>query len=207
MLTLPAELRSLIVAFAPLFSKAVFEHAKVLLVGSILAIGKRTVTACLRVCGKAQEPHFQNYHRLLNRAHWSPIAASQILLGLLISTFAPTGEVIVGLDDTIERRCGDKISAKGIYRDPVRFSHWHFVKASGSRWLCVMLLVEISWAGNIWALPVLTALSPSQTYYERGGRQPQKLTERAWQMLQLITRFLPACTLSFVADSSFAVRD
>jgi hypothetical protein len=149
MLTLPAELMSLIVAFAPVFSKPVFEHAKVLLVGSILALGKRTITACLRVCGKAQEAHFQNYHRLLNRAHWSPVAASRILLGLLISTFAPTGEVIVGLDDTIERRRGQKISAKGIYRDPVRSSHSHFVKASGLRWLCAMLLVEVSWAKSV----------------------------------------------------------
>jgi len=207
MLTLPAELMSLIVAFAPLFSKPVFEHAKVLFVGSILAIGKRTVTACLRVCGKAQESHFQNYHRLLNRAHWSPVAASRILLRLLISTFAPQGEVIVGLDDTIERRRGDKISAKGIYRDPVRSSHSHFVKASGLRWLCAMLLVEVSWAKSVWALPVLTALSPSQAYYEKRHRRHQKLTERAWQMIQLIARFLPNRPLIFVADSSFAVLD
>src|SRR5829696_6029394 len=101
MLTLPAELMTLIVAFAPLFSKPVFEHAKLLLVGSILAIGKRTVTACLRVCGKAEEPHFQNYHRVLNRARWSLLAAARILLGLLVSTFAPQGELIFGIDDTI----------------------------------------------------------------------------------------------------------
>ena len=207
MLTLPAELMSLIVVFAPLFSKSVFEQAKLLLVGAILAIGKRTITACLRVCGKADELHFQNYHRLFNRAHWSPIAASRILLGLLISTFAPTGEVIVGLDDTIERRRGQKIAAKGIYRDPVRSSHSHFVKASGLRWLCAMLLVEVKWAKSIWALPALTALSPSQAYYEKRGRRHQKLTERAWQMIQLIARFLPNRPLIFVADSSFAVLD
>src|ERR1051325_2813723 len=155
MLTLPAELMALVVAFAPLFSKPVFEHAKLLLVGSILAIGKRTVTACLRVCGKAQERHFQNYHRVLNRARWSPLAAAQVLLSLLVSTFAPEGELIVGLDDTIERRRGAKIKAKGIYRDPVRSSHSHFVKASGLRWLCAMLLAEVSWAGSIWGLPFL----------------------------------------------------
>lgn len=207
MLTLPAELMNLIVVFAPLFSKPVFEHAKVLFVGSILAIGKRTVTACLRVCGKADQLHFQNYHRLFNRAHWSTIAASQILLRLLIATFAPDGEIIVGLDDTIERRRGQKISAKGIYRDPVRSSHSHFVKASGLRWLCAMLLVEVSWAKSIWALPVLTALSPSANYYEKCRRRHQKLTERAWQMIQLLARFLPNRNLIFVADSSFAVLD
>lgn len=207
MLTLPAELMNLIVVFAPLFSKPVFEHAKVLLVGAILAIGKRTVTACLRVCGKADDSHFQNYHRLLNRAHWSSVAASRLLLQLLISTFVPTGEVIVGLDDTIERRRGAKISAKGIYRDPVRSSHSHFVKASGLRWLCAMLLVEVWWAGALWALPFLTVLSPSQAYYEKRGRKHQKLTERAWQIMQLLARWLPGRSLIVVADSSFAVLD
>ena len=133
MLTLPAELWPLIVEFAPLFSKSVWEHTKVLLVGAILATGKRTVTACLRVMGLSQEPCFVNYHRVLNRAHWSPLAASHLLLRLLVRRFAPDGELILGLDDTIERRRGDKINAKGIYRAPVRSSHAHFVKASGLR--------------------------------------------------------------------------
>jgi DDE superfamily endonuclease len=156
LLTLPAELLPLIVEFAPLFSKPVWEHAKILLVGAILAPGKRTVTACLRVMGLSQERRFTNYHRVLNRARWSALEASRILLRLLAATFAPRGELVLGLDDTIERRRGDQIKARGIYRDPVRSSHSHFVKASGLRWLCCMLLVKISWAESIWALPFLT---------------------------------------------------
>src|SRR2546429_658509 len=120
MLTLPLELANLIVAFAPLFSKPVFKHAQVLLVGSILSPGKRTVTQALRVMGLSDGVHFQNYHRVLSRALWSSLAASRILLSLLIATFAPPGVLVMGLDDTIERRRGEKIKAKGIYRDPVR---------------------------------------------------------------------------------------
>src|SRR5690349_14716828 len=118
--TLPAELLPLIVEFQPLFSKPVWENAQTLLVGAILTIGKRTVTACLRVLGKSADPHFQNYHRVLNRARWSALTTSRLLLRLLVSTFAPTGALVCGLDDTIERRRGEKIKAKGIYRDPVR---------------------------------------------------------------------------------------
>ena len=70
---------------------------------------------------------------------------------MLISIFAPFGPIVMGLDDTIERRRGEKIKAKGIYRDPVRSSHGHFVKASGLRWLSLMLLVEIPWAQKVWA--------------------------------------------------------
>jgi len=207
MQTLPAELLPLIVAFAPLFSKSVWEHAKVLLVGAMLATGKRTVTACLRVMGKSDEPHFQNYHRVLNRAEWSALSASCLLLRWLVQTFAPTGELIFGADDTIERRRGEKIKAKGIYRDPVRSSHAHFVKASGLRWLCGMLLVSVPWAGTIWGLPFLTVLCPSERYYRERQRQHQKLTDRAWQMMQLVARWLPHRALVFVADSSFAVLD
>jgi hypothetical protein len=205
MITLPAELMAFIVAFAPLFSKPVFEHVKLLLVGAILATGKRTVTACLRITGKGADKNFQTYHRVLNRAQWSAVEAARVLLGLLVATFAPTGTLVFGLDDTIERRRGEQIRAKGIYRDPVRSSHSHFVKASGLRWLCCMLLTDISWAGRCWALPFLTVLCPSQRFYQQRRRQHQKLTERAWQIIRLVARWLPARTLIFVADSSFAI--
>lgn len=208
MLTLPAELLSQIVEFAPLFSKRVWEQAKVLLVGAILAPGKRTVTSCLRVMGLSDEKRFEKYHRVLNRARWSAFEASRILLGLLIAAFAASGEVIIGLDDTIERRWGARIKARGIYRDPVRSSKSHFVKTSGLRWLCCMLLVTVPWAGAVWGLPFLTVLAPSERYYaEERKRGHQRLADRAWQAIHLIMRWLPKRTVIFVADSSFAVLD
>jgi DDE superfamily endonuclease len=204
MQTLPVELLPFIVEFQPFFSKSVWENAQVLLTGAILAIGKRTVTACLRIMGKSDDPHFQNYHRVLNRAQWSALALSRVLLKLLIKTFAPKGTLLFGIDGTLERRRGDKISAKGIYHDPLRSSKSHFVKASGLRWLSCMLLVKIPWAAAVWALPFLTVLCPSARYYEKRGRQGQTLNERAWQVIQLVARWLPDRTLVFVADSSFA---
>ena len=139
--TLPPELTHWILGFAPLFSKSVWRSVQVLLTGAILAVGSRTVTAVLRVVGLADERQFQKFHRVLNRAKWAPLAGSRCLLNALIDAFVPEGPLIMALDDTIERRRGAKISAKGIYGDPVRSSHSHFVKASGLRWLCLMLLV------------------------------------------------------------------
>lgn len=81
---------------------------------------------------------------------------------MLVDRFAAAGPVVIGLDDTIERRWGAKIKARGIYRDPVRSSHGHFVKASGLRWLSAMLLVPVPWAGRVWALPFLTVLMASE---------------------------------------------
>jgi hypothetical protein len=204
---MPCEFVSLMVAFAPLFSKPVFRHAQVLLMGAILAPRKRTVTSALRVMGLSQDEHFQSYHRVLNRALWSNLAAAQILLSLLVGAFAPTGAVVMGLDDTIERRRGEKIKALGIYRDPVRSSHSHFVKASGLRWLCLMLLVEIPWAGRVWALPFMSALCPSERYCHERGRAHRKLTDRARQMLLLAARWLPDREVVVTADSSFAALE
>jgi hypothetical protein len=127
---LQTEYITILGTFERLFSQRIWKHAKILLTGAILSPAERTVTAALRVMGLSMEKHFQNYHRVLNRAAWSSLEASRLLLGLLVSTFARRGPIIMGLDDTIERRRGAKIKAKGIYRDPVRSSHGHFVKAS-----------------------------------------------------------------------------
>jgi len=207
MRTLPVEFISLIITFSPLFSKPVWEHVQVLLLGAILAPGKRTVTSALRVMGLSQEEHFENYHRVLNRAVWSTIGASRRLLELTVDKFAPTGPLVMGLDDTIERRRGDNIKAKGIYRDPVRSSDSHFVKASGLRWLSLMLLVYIPWADRIWALPFLTVLSPSERYHNELGRKHMTLTERAYQTVSLVRRWLPDRVIVVVADSSFATLE
>jgi hypothetical protein len=203
--TLQTEYITILGAFARLFSKRIWEHAKILLIGAILCPAERTVTAVLRVIGLSWEKHFQNYHRVLNRAVWSSLEASRILLGLLISAFAICGPIILGLDDTIERRRGAKIKAKGIYRDPVRSSHSHFVKASGLRWLSLMLLAPIPWAKRVWALPFLTVLAPSERYYQGKARKHKKLTEWARQMVLQARRWLPKRFLVVVADSSFAV--
>jgi hypothetical protein len=153
---LPLEFVSFILPFASLFSKRTWRSALVLIGGAILAPGKRTVSAGLQVMGLSQEQHFQTYHRVLNRAVWSSRKASRILLNQLIATFVPTGVLVVGIDDTIERRKGKRITAKGSYRGPVRSSDSHFVKASWLRWLSLMLLVEINWAQRVWALPCFT---------------------------------------------------
>ena len=162
MLSLPPLFASVFRTFAPLFSDRVWQQAQVLFIGAILAPGKRTVTSCLRIMGLRQERRFVNYHRVLSRARWCGRTASRLLLGLLVQRFVPEGPSVLGVDDTIERRRGKQIQAKGIYRDPVRSSHSHFVKASGLRWVSLMLLAPIPWAARTWALPVLTCLAPSE---------------------------------------------
>jgi hypothetical protein len=205
--TLRSEYTTILTTFATLFSKRIWQRVQILLMGAILAPGQRTVTAILRIMGLSAEKHFQNFHRVLNRAIWSSREASRLLLGMLVAAFAIFGPVVLGLDDTIERRRGAKIKAKGIYRDPVRSSHSHFVKASGLRWLSLMLLAPIPWAKRIWALPFLTVLAPSERYYEGRKRAHKKLTDWARQVLLQVRRWLPSRKLVVVMDASFATID
>ncbi|MEM9567141.1 MAG: transposase, partial [Cyanobacteria bacterium P01_E01_bin.34] len=198
---------SLLLPFAHLFSASVWTSAQVLVVGAILAPGKRTVSAILRVMGLGQQRQFQNYHRVLNRAHWSSLAVSRVLLHLLLAFFQPVGPLVFGLDDTLERRKGAKIKAKGIYRDPVRSSRSHFVKASGLRWLSLMLLAEIPWAERVWALPVLTALAPSERYHHSRNRRHKTLTDWGRQVVVQVRRWLPLREIVVTGDSSFAALE
>jgi hypothetical protein len=132
MRTLPTEMVRVLAPFAPLFSKRVWQNARIILMGAILAPGRRTVSSALRAMGLDQEKRFHRYHRLLSHASWSSREVSRVLLGLLVEAFVPEGDpLVVGIDETLERRWAKRIAAKGVYRDPVRSTHENFVKSSG----------------------------------------------------------------------------
>jgi hypothetical protein len=200
---LPEAIILVLAPFAPLFSERVWVHAQVLLVGAILSPGTRTVTGALRVMGLTREHHFTNYHRVLNRATWSARHGSRILLGLLITLLGPPGAAIVfGADDTVERRSGRKIRAKGCYRDAVRSTKKHVIRCFGLKWVSMMLLVPVPWSRRVWALPVLTALCwPA----EPSPRRRHK-TSVDWvrQMMKQVRRWLPGRRLVVVVDGGFA---
>jgi len=204
----PIEGSGIILHFRCLFSKKVFAHVKVLVLGTLLAVGRRTVCAALRFMGLSDEKRFHKYHRVLSLVKWSMLQASRILLDLLIKYFYTEDEPLVfGIDETIERRRGTQIKARGIYRDPVRSSHSHFVKCSGLRWVCLTLLCKIPWAGRIWALPFLTALAPSERFCKEQGKPHKKITDWARQMIFQLHRWVKGRTLIIVADSTYAALE
>jgi hypothetical protein len=205
--TYPEEFSKVIILFQELFSKSVFKHVKLMLAAAILAPGRRTVSSLLRIVGLSREKNFHKYHRVLSLACWSAHKASLVLLEQLLSCLLPTGPVVVGIDETLERRWGSKIAQRGIYRDSVRSSGLHFVKSSGLRWISLMLLLPISWANRVWALPFLTVLAPSERYNQREEKKHKKLTDWARQMLLQLRRWLPQREIIALGDSSYAVID
>jgi hypothetical protein len=156
--SVPTILVSWLAVFRPCFTVPVWNRILVLVGGAVLAPGKRTVTQALRVMGLADRPGFSRYHDVLSRARWASEHASEgardvarRLLLHLLAVLLPSGEVVIGVDDTIERRWGGKIKARGIYRDAVRSSHGHFVKTSGLRWLSLAVMLPVPFAGRRWA--------------------------------------------------------
>jgi DDE superfamily endonuclease len=190
------------------FGRRTWRRVLVLAAGAILAQGPRTVASALRAAGLDGAPGFSAYHRVLSRRRWSGRAVSRLLLAELLRAFvAPGAPVVVGLDETLERRWGRRIAARGIYRDPVRSSHGHFVKASGLRWFSLMLLAPVPWAGRTWALPFLTALAPSERYARGRGARHKKLTDWARQALLQLARWPPGRRIVAVADRSYAALE
>lgn len=202
MLTLPAELLNLIIVFSPLFTKPVWENAKLLLLGAILAPTKRTVTSCLRLLGKAKEKGFQTFHRVLNRARWSGLLASKILLGLIIALLPAGITIVIGADDTIERRSGKKIKGKGCYRDPVRSTKKHLVRCFGLKWLSLMVMVRLPFSSRPWALPFMTVLCRGE---EKNSKRKHKTSIDILMICaRKVSRWLPDRVVVLVVDGAFA---
>ena len=205
---IPPLLITLLTPFESLFRRPSWIKIQISLVGTILLTGRRTVTQALRVTSRSADNRFALYHHVLSRAVWSPLQAAQKLL-LMLLKFLNNGKqpLVFGIDETVERRWGAKIKARGIYRDAVRSSSSHFVKTSGLRWIALMWLTQIPWASCIWALPFLTILAPSKRYYESERRCHKKLADWARQIVCQLRRWLPNRYLVVVADYSYAMLE
>jgi hypothetical protein len=205
MLTVPKACAILMTTVAPVFTTRVGQPVQVLLVGAMLAPGKRTVTAALRVMGLAQAQVVQPSPRVLNRAVWSSLEGARLVLVLLGSILAPAGPLIRGLEDPLERRRGAPLQATGMYRAAVRSAHSHRVQASGWRWLRLMRWVSSPWAKRVWALPFLTVLAPSERDHPARGQRHKPLTDGARQMFLVVRRWRPERSLGVVTASRVAV--
>lgn len=201
MLTLPTEIMAIMQHFSPAFSERIWDWVQVLVMGAILAPQRRTVTAILRIMGLSQERQYQNYHRVLNRARWSGLELSSILLKVLVATFVPAdGVVMIAADETLERRRGQRITSKGHFRDPVLSSEKQNVTSEGLRWVSMMLLVRVPWSQRLWALPFLTVLAPHKKTHEALGKGHKTSIDWVQQMTSQVRRWLPDRDITLITD-------
>ena len=202
--TPPPAILTYLLPFSILFSQPVWKNALVLILGAILARGKRTVTSCLRVMGLKDEENFPKYHWVLSHAKWSSLMASKILLGLIIKFVGKLTPLVMIIDETLERRKGKKIKAKGCYRDAVRSSEKNVVKCFGLKWITLTVLVKFPWSERRWALPFMTVLEPSERSNQASKRRHKTSVDWSIQMLKQVRRWLPGVALTVLGDGGFA---
>jgi len=198
------EIISVIAVFACAFNRPTWKNIQTLMLGAILCRGARRVTSILRVMNLSHESNFGKYHRVLSRSAWDGLLLSKILLGLLIKLLPKSWPILVAVDETLERRQGKKIKAKGAYRDAVRSSQSNVVISYGLKWECMALIVPLPWCHRAWALPFLTLLSPSKKSNENAGRRHKTSIDWTRQMVILISRWLKKAAWILVGDGAYA---
>jgi hypothetical protein len=194
--------------FESAFSPPTWRKVQVLIIGTLLARGRRTVTTALRQMGLSEVSNFSLYHQVLNRARWSALALSRRLLVLLVRTFGTVGGPLTFvLDETLERRWGRSITKRGYYRDPLASSKHRSVATSGLRWIVLTLVITPPWTPRAWALPVLSVPAPTPEVSHRLGRRHKTVPHWARQMILAMRRWLPGVELTVIGDQGYSVHE
>ena len=198
------EIISVLAAFAPIFTRPTWKNINTLFIGAILCRGARRITSILRVMGLSEVKNFSKYHRVLSRAKWDGLAASKIIFGLLIKLLPHDWPIIIAVDETLERRRGKKIKAKGAYRDAVASSQSRVIICFGLKWECMTLIVPLPWCKRPWALPFMVILSPSKKSDEAAGKRHKTSIDWTIQMVLCVSRWLNCAPWILVGDGAYA---
>lgn len=205
---LPDPIIEVLMTFRPLFTAPTWRKLMILLTGTLLAQGRRTVAAALRASGNDQAANWSLFHQVLNRARWSALAVSRQLLMLIVETFVPAGaSVDVVIDETLERRWGSKISKRGHYRDSALSSRKQSVSSPGLRWIVMAVVVTLPWTRQRWALPFLCILATTPEVSERLGKRHKTVGMRAHQMVSLVRRWLPDRSIKLMGDTAYTILE
>ena len=202
---LSPEIVTVLAIFQSAFTSQTWEKAQVLVLGTLLARGRRTVTAALRQMGRGQEEDFSLYHHVLNRARWSPLKLSRLLLDALIKAFVVAdGSLTFVIDETLERRWGPTIRKRGHFRDSLLSSRKRSISNSGLRWIVLSLIVNVPWTKHGVALPVMTVLAPSPKVNRQLNRRHKTIAKWARQMITKVRRWLPEVPITLVGDGAYS---
>jgi len=203
---LPPEIISVLAHFKPAFTQPSYRKAVVLLAGTLLARGQRTVAMALRSVGLQEHKHWAKYHHVLNRAKWSSLQVARLLLTLLVkSLVAGESWVEVVIDETLERRWGQQISKRGHWRDNLASSKGLNVSRSGLRWVVLALVVKLPWCRRRWALPCLSVLITTPKVSQQLGKRHKTLAQVAGQFVLWLRRVLPGRKLKLIGDGAYSV--
>ena len=204
----PDPIIEVLAVFRPLFTAPTWRKLMILLTGTLLTRGHRTVAAALRASGNSMAGNWSLFHQVLNRASWAPLAVSRQLLLLIVEAFVPAGACVdLVIDETLERRWGSKISKRGHYRDNALSSRERSVSSPGLRWIVMAVVVTVPWTKQRWALPFLCVLATTPEVSERLGKQHKTIAMWAHQMMSLARRWLPDRPINLMGDTAYTVLE
>jgi hypothetical protein len=205
---LPDPIIEVLMTFRPLFTAPTWRKLMILLTGTLLAQGRRTVAAALRHADNSMAGNWSNFHQVLNRARWSPLAVSRQLLLLIVATFVPAGESVdLVIDETLERSFGSKISKRGHYRDSALSSRKQSVSSPGLRWMVMAVVVTLPWTKQRWALPFFCVLTTSPEVSEQLGKRHKTVAMWAQQMISLVRRWRTLRSIKLMGDTAYSVLE
>ena len=155
--------------------------------------------------GHTQTADWAKYHHVVNRARWSGLQVSRLLLEVLVATWRPTGQVTIAVDETLERRWGPQIRKRGHWRDSLASSRQVNVSSSGLRWLVFALVVNVPWTPYAVALPFLSVLLTTPKVSAQLGRPHKTVAQVTGQVVAWLRRTLPGRAIHLVGDGAYAV--
>ena len=207
MLCIPSAAQSLFMSFSIAFTQPTFQRVLPLVIGAILTMGRRTVTAILWTTRGLVTGHPSTYHRVFSRAVWSLWPLGKVLAGAILHQIPPDEPVLVPMDDTTAQHRGKCVYGKGCHHDAVRSAHNHVVFRWGHRWVVLAISVKFPFTSRRWALPVLAALYRPEQLNHVEGRRHKTAAHLARQLMAVLIHWFPERKFVFLGDGGYASHD
>lgn len=206
---------ALLQPFRVVFTQPSFVTFVALVTGWLLSHRRRFVTELIQASGSTHAGHHSRFHRFFSQAAWSLDDLWHVLATLLLQLFAPTGLVLLAVDDTLCRKRGLTLFGAGMPHDPLISSRAKALVSWGHDWVVLCLLVRCPWApSKIWALPLLARLYRNRQGLTKGtkGHQPppnpnhRTRPELARDMLTVLAGWFPQRHFVVSGDSAYGGR-
>jgi hypothetical protein len=197
-------LGGLMAPFSVAFSRPTFQRVMVLMLGAILTLRQRTVTAMLRAAGPLAAGHWSDFHRVLCCRVWSAWPLGKVLAALILEQVPEDRPVVIPVDDTAVQHKGKHVYGKGRHHDAIRSTHSHVVWVWGHKWVVLAINVKFPFASRPWALPVLCALYRPEELNQVEGRRHKTPIRLAMQLTATLMHWFPQRKFILVGDGGYA---
>jgi hypothetical protein len=203
----PKAAEPLISVFSVAFSARTFQRVVLLILGAILSLRRRTVTAIVSSVGPLAHGHWSDYQRVLCRASWSLWPLSKALAAMILERIPPDQPVVIPVDDTAVQHKGKRVWGKGRHRDAIRSTHRHVVWLWGHKWVTLAINVKFPFAARPWALPVLCALYRPAEQDRAEHRRHKTPIRLAMQLVAALLHWFPGRKFILLGDGGFASHE